>query len=180
MKGSYKIMLWAAGYGLVAVGCANYPISENLKEQAQPLTATDVTANPGSSAGQVVVWGGRVVKAATAPNGGALYIQELPLKDNEKPRENAASLGEFIAQGSVDTTAMSPGTVVTVAGKIAGKGTEWSQKSEAKYPVVQIAELHVWPAVNASGKNVDWGAGPYRGWETPSPNPVWHDLNSIR
>lgn len=181
MKAFLRNAALLAGFAAGVTGCANSPISDDLKQQAQPLTVPEVAANPDSTVGQTVIWGGTVVKTEPQEDGQTLYVQELPLKDNEKPRVNAPSIGEFVAQENepMRPNSFRPGTIVTIAGTVEAP----EQRHPEKYPVVRVAQLHIWASESPTAGRTDWGAGPYRGWQTPDsslygPHQGWQEPNS--
>ncbi len=80
MKTGAGFRLLLVGTLLVTLsGCASYPVSKNLRQQAKPLTLAQVAANPGAYTGTIVIWGGRVIQTTNDANGGSLYVLQLPL-----------------------------------------------------------------------------------------------------
>ena len=168
------------GVILVALsGCATYPVAKNLRQQAKPLTLSQVAENPGASQGTIVIWGGRIIKTVNDVNHSAVYVLKLPLDRDGKPRVQGDTSGRFIAssRGFLDPEVYKRGRLVTVAGAIAGLKTEPVQKGKYTYPVVDIKQIHVWPvpreyyyypALGGSGYYYpyypDWDWDYYPGW----------------
>ncbi len=159
---------------LVALsGCATYPISKNLREQAKPLTLAQVSTNLAAYTGTVVIWGGRVIQTVNDTNGGSIYVLKLPLTRDGRPQFHGVSTGRFIARskGYVDPEEFRRGRLITVAGKVEGAVKEPVQKIEYTYPVVSIDELHLWHFVPEPYYYYpDW----YWGWYGPPWNRDWY------
>ena len=157
-------------------GCATYPVAKNLREQAQPMTLSQVRENPGAIRGTVVIWGGRIIKTANSTNGGAIYVLKLPLARNEKPLANAKSSGRFIARSHdfLDPEIYKQGRLITVAGTISGVETQAVQKTRYMYPTVAAKQLHVWPPERRYYSYPAWGYyyPYYPGWYWTGPPPL--------
>jgi outer membrane lipoprotein len=128
-------------------GCATYyPIARNLREEAKPLTLSQVKEDPDGTRGAIVIWGGEILGVVNNSNSGAIYIMQLPLDENGKPMRDAAPTGRFIATSDfLDPQEYVPGFLITVAGEVTGIQTEWLQNIQYTYPVVDIKDVHVWP-----------------------------------
>jgi starvation-inducible outer membrane lipoprotein len=60
----------------VLSGCASNPIAKDLQNEAKPLSLSQVTANPKTTRGDLVIWGGRIIKTMGNTNGGEIYVLE--------------------------------------------------------------------------------------------------------
>ena len=141
-----KFVTFVLGLAVLS-GCAGYPIAKNLRHQAQPLTFKQVQVNPEPTRGAVVIWGGRIVTTINTPNGGEIYVLELPLGRKEKPNgDYAASAGRFIilSPGYLDPAVYRRGRLVTVAGRTQGVRNERLQNIMYRYPVLSIQQIHLW------------------------------------
>lgn len=166
------IRVTALGFMLAALtGCATYPVSKNLRQQAGKATLAQVLENPETHQGQLVIWGGRIIKTANETNGADLYVLKLPLSHRGKPRFDANSPGRFIARCNrfLDPQVFKQGRLVTVAGKITGLKTEKLQKTQYTYPVLASEELHLWPRARRIYYYPVWGGG----WGPYYPGWVW-------
>jgi len=160
------------GFALVALsGCVTYPIAKNLQKQAQPLTLSQVVANPGACQGTVVIWGGRIIKTVNDVNRSAIYVLELPLDRSGEPVVDANTSGRFIASSKefLDPEVYKQGQLITVAGTIAGLETQPVQKAKYNYPVVDIKQIHVWPV-----EQRHYYYYPAWGWEDYPYYPDWY------
>lgn len=152
-------------------GCASYPIAKNLRQEAQPLSLIQVKANPQSTRGAVVIWGGRILNTVNSTNGGEIYVLALPLNARGKPcPDDTDSPGRFIAQSPefLDPATYRPGRCVTVAGSVAGNRTERLQDMMYDYPLLKVEQIHLW----AQPTSNDYNAYPAWYWGY---NPWWWD-----
>jgi outer membrane lipoprotein len=160
----------------VLSGCASYPISENLRNQAEPLSLTQVKTNPKSTQGVVVIWGGRIINTTNTATGGEIYVLELPLARNERPNYNdTKSTGRFIVMSPefLDPAAYPRGHLITVAGLTDGVRNERMQNILYRYPVLNIQQIHLWRQRSRDYYYYDVSPGWYWGYY-----PVWWDGGS--
>lgn len=132
---------------MVVSGCASNPIAKNLREQSRPLTLNQVTANPKTTSGTIVIWGGRIIETVNNTNGGAIYVLQRPLRRGEKPvNDDIVTGGRFIAVSHehLDPATFSSGRLITIAGRIIGVRNERVQNAYNLYPVVDVKQTYVW------------------------------------
>src|ERR1700739_2323603 len=162
---------------VVLSGCHTYPISKNIRQQAQPITLSQVKANPEGTRGKIVIWGGQIINVVNETHGSSIYIIALPLNKHGKPIPHKVSPGRFIATTTefVDPEMFPQHGLITVAGGLNGVWTERLGNIPYPYPVVEIQETHVWPPEQAD-YYPDYGYGygygypygydyPYWGWD---------------
>ncbi len=128
-----------------AAGCA-YPISHELRARArQDLTYPVVALDPISYAGETIVWGGVVILARSQPNQTTLTVLETPLDFWGVPKDEAFGRGRFIAQVPryLNEEAFGAKKKITLAGTIVSQKTMPVNGSQARYPVVQVKEFHL-------------------------------------
>ena len=168
--------------GLAALsGCASNPISENLRNQAQPLTFTQVKVNPQSTRYVVVIWGGRIINTINTTNGTEIYVLQLPLDSKERPNpDDTASTGRFIVLSPefLDPAAYPRGHLITVAGRAQGVRTERLQNILYTYPVLSTEQIHLWTQRQRDYYYYDVSPGWYWGYNPYSP--LWRDGGSSR
>ncbi len=153
----------------VCAGCASYPISKGLREQAKPLTVAQVASSPGAYSGTIVIWGGRVINTVNDTSGGRIYVLGLPLTRHEVPVWNGITTGRFVVrgQGFIDPEVFKAGRLITVAGEVTGVEKQPLQGIQYAYPVVASRELRLWvtPAEYYYYPGWYWGwYGPGWGW----------------
>ena len=137
---------------LITSGCA-YPISENLRQEAQKdLSFSMVFEDPMAYRGTIVIWGGKVIKTLNRKQGTEILVLQIPLNWRERPEEDDSSRGRFIAKSSgyLDAAVYTAGRKITVAGEVVGKETWPVGEIEYTYPVVTIKEIHLWPREEAN------------------------------
>ncbi|HEV2327322.1 MAG TPA: Slp family lipoprotein [Verrucomicrobiae bacterium] len=120
------------------------PIAQNLRSQSRPLTYTQVTANPKTTAGTVVIWGGRVINVT---NRGEIYVLQLPLSHRGRPTgEDTAIEGRFIAVSPefLDPAKYPAGSLVTVAGQLNGVRNERERNDFFRYPLLDVKQIYLW------------------------------------
>lgn len=152
-------------------GCVSYPFDKDLRDQAKPYSMSQVQANPKTTRGATVIWGGRIIRTLNSTNGGEIYVLRLPLNRNEQPTsDDTRSSGRFIAvsPGFLDPAAYPPGRLITVAGQLDGVRDQYLDNLLYAYPVVQIRQSHLW----ASRERDDYYYTVYPGWYWGS-NPLW-------
>ena len=174
-----RILLLGTVLGLLS-GCASYPISKGLRQEAKPLTLAQVNAHPHGYTDATVIWGGQIVTTVNSTNGGSIYVLKLPLNSDGRPSRYSISPGRFIAHrnGFIDPEIFRKGQLITVAGAITGVKTQPLQKSQYTYPVIGIEELHLWnrrPVTYYYSPAWYWGAyGPGLSWGWYGPGWAWY------
>lgn len=163
-----------ASAGVLFCGCASYPISQSLREEAKPVSSERVVSAPSSYIGTVVIWGGRVLTTVNDTNGATIYVLKLPLDHCERPKADKIYTGRFIIQTSsfVDPELFRGEKLITVAGEITGVKTEPFQKMHYTYPVLAIKELRIWRIGHWYPGFWGW-YGPGWGWYGDAYNPYW-------
>ena len=151
-------------------GCATNPMYPDLREQAKPVTVTQVVTSPQNMPGTVVIWGGHITGVENGTNGGTLYVMQLPLAKNGKPFVYCGTSGGFVATDSafIDPEAYSYGRLVTVAGEITGVRTETLDRITETCPVVAVRQIYLWPVVRR-----DYDHDCYYGTPGYYLGPVW-------
>ena len=134
---------------LSMAGCA-YPISEQLrKEVTEDVTFPIVLKNPSAYVGDIVLWGGFIIRIENLKEGVEIFVLETPLDHWEDPEPAQYSRGRFIAKTNkfLDPAVYTKGRKITLAGEIVGGTTLPLGKTEYSYPVVTVKQLHLWKKV---------------------------------
>ena len=127
-------------------GCA-YPISEQLREEAaKNVTFPMVLNNPPAYIGDIVIWGGTIIKTVNLKAGTEIFVLDTPLNHRGVPKKAIHSRGRFVAKSSkfLDPAVYKRGNQVTVAGEISGQKTLPLGQTRYTYPVMRIKEIHLW------------------------------------
>jgi outer membrane lipoprotein len=152
-------------------GCA-YPISQQLrKEAAKDVTFKMVLNNPSAYIGDIVVWGGTIIKTVNVKKGTQIFVLDTPLNYWGEPKQDIHSKGRFIAETSefLDPEVYKRGNQVTLAGEVSGAKTLPLGQGSYTYPVIMIKELHLYEKQRYYPYYYyDYWGGPY--WY----GPYWH------
>jgi outer membrane lipoprotein len=127
-------------------GCA-YPISQQLREEAaKNVTFPMVLNNPPAYIGDIVIWGGTIIRTVNLKAGTEIFILDTPLNQRGVPKQAIHSRGRFVAKSSkfFDPAVYKRGNQVTVAGEISGEKTLPLGQTRYTYPVIRIKEIHLW------------------------------------
>ena len=115
----------------------------------------DATITPQKAVGEIstlqgepVLWGGVVIASTNLKDSTQLEILAYPLGSNQRPNREQEPLGRFLAvkAGYLETTDYAPGRLVTLRGTLADNRTGHVGEAEYTYPVVNVAQLHLWSA----------------------------------
>ena len=126
--------------------CA-YPIAQRYRREVKPgITFGKVYRNPDAYKGDMVIWGGMVIKTVNDAKGSEIYVLETPLHYGEQPEQIEYSRGRFIAgtRSYMDPLVYRKGRMITVAGEVIGSKSITEDKTAYAYPVVQIRQITLW------------------------------------
>ena len=130
---------------LLFTGCA--PISKQLRQEAAPLSFSEVSKDPGAYQGKIVIWGGEIIQTTPLEGGTSLLeVVQRPLNWQEKPEKTELPGGRFLVlvERFLDPHIYRTGREVTVAGEILGEKTELIDKMEYRYPFLLCREVYLW------------------------------------
>ena len=155
-----RLALPALLLGLAA--CAPAPI---YKATPATLVATpaQVAQTPERYAHAPVIWGGRIVGVKNFPDHSEIEVLAYPLDGSQRPKFSAPGNGRFIAtvRGYIEPMNYPAGAPITIDGQLAG--TRGGKVGDADYlfPLVELAQSHVWSAEEMRGghPNVHFGVG---------------------
>ena len=156
------VRLLLPGALLTLAACAPAPIYKTSGATVVP-TPAQVAQTPERFAGNDVVWGGRIVQVSNFADHSEIDLLAYPLDSSQRPRANDSGGGRFIAvlHGYVEPLAYPPGALMTIDGKL--NGTRAGKVGEADYlfPLVDVAQSHVWtPEEMSKGRsNFRFGVG---------------------
>ena len=117
-------------------------------EVDQDLTFAQIQQSPDRYVGHLVLLGGEVASSTQFQDGTWIQVLQLPLYGLEAPWwDRSTSEGSFLATWteSPDERALSPGTLISMVGKVTGSRTVPNDNSNPPYPSLQITHLKVWP-----------------------------------
>lgn len=161
--------------GLLAValaGCAKPVISDDLmKRVTADLTMDQVRKDPAAAKGNLVLWGGRIVRTVLADRGTLVEVAQFPLDDDQRPDGEGSSQGRFIVamDGYLEPLQYYAGRDVTVVGEVAAVEDLPHGGVKLTYVVLRGKEIYAWaprPIATYVGPEVGFGvmAGPGDYW----------------
>jgi starvation-inducible outer membrane lipoprotein len=115
----------------------------------QDLTYKDARNHMANTIGQMVVWGGEVLKSTRFPNETCIEVLQLPLNDDWIPAgERTESSGRFLAVDTkgeiIDPAVIPEGARVTIVGRVREPGSAFSDPGSQDDPVISIRDMTVW------------------------------------
>ena len=139
-----KLLIAALPLVFLVTGCA-HQISEKTRALAdRTITFAMLRENPDAYRGKLVILGGVIAVVKDVQEGTQLEVVQYELDSRETPDETTISGGRFLAITPyiLEISKCRPGTVVSLAGEVAGKKNQALQGAEYTYPVINIRELH--------------------------------------
>jgi outer membrane lipoprotein len=147
---------------LVLAACAPAPI---YKTTGAAVTAApfQVAQTPEQFSGNEVIWGGRIVQVKVLADHSEIELLAYPLDASQRPKANDSGNGRFIAvmPGYVEPLDYPSGALMTVNGKLGGSRAGKVGEADYVFPLVSVAQSHVWTAeeMNKGRNNVHFGVG---------------------
>jgi len=161
MRPSLRPALLAAAV-LSLAACAPAPIYKTNADVVTALPA-QVAQSPENFANRDVVWGGKVVQAQVFADHSEIELLAYPLDSSQRPKADDNGNGRFIAvlPGYAEPLDYPAGALMTVSGKLAGSRAGKVGEADYVFPLVNVAQSHVWtPAELEKGRsNVHFGVG---------------------
>jgi outer membrane lipoprotein len=134
-------------YALAVAACAPAPIYK-----ATPATVTALPAQVAVSPEQYgngnVIWGGSVIAVRNFPDHTEVEVLAYPLDASQRPLVNAHASGRFIAlfPGYIEPFNYPGGVLITLSGQLNGSRSGMVDQAAYVYPLVNVAQSHVWTA----------------------------------
>lgn len=159
---SRLIRLAAPAALLMLAACAPAPI---YKHTAGAINAApfQVAQTPERFAGESVIWGGRIVQVKNFPDHSEIELLAYPLDSSQRPKANDSGNGRFIAMmpGYAEPLDYRPGSLMTVSGKLSGSRAGKVGQANYVFPLVSVAQSHVWTAeqMRQGHNNFSFGLG---------------------
>jgi outer membrane lipoprotein len=160
---------------IFASGCGHV-ISKDLKAKTDlSLTFGEVSKNPNTYKGKIVIWGGEIIRALPQDDGTNLIeVLEWPLGWREKPRRAVSFHGKFLVllKEPLDLSHYRRGVKITVAGETQGsmQGEKIKSVSDPmyQYPLllskeIRLWEHHLYPYSSVPDYRETWEYGHYEG-----------------
>ena len=147
---------------LMLAACAPAPIYPTSTSEviATPL---QVSQSPERYASGQVIWGGRIVQVKNYADHSEIELLAYPLDASQRPQANDSGSGRFIAvmPGYVEPLDYPAGGRMTVSGKLNGSRAGKVGEADYVFPLVSVAQSHVWTAaeMGKGRNNVHFGLG---------------------
>jgi len=136
------------GFVLSATGCASSIVPPALQHEVKPdLSLSKVKSNPAAYKDQVVLWGGRIIKTINKKKGTLIEVLQLPLDQEERPKQVHDTEGRFIVSmsGFLDPEVYQAGKDVTVVARVAGMEELPLGEITYTYVLLRGKEVYLWP-----------------------------------
>lgn len=151
--------LIAALLFLAACATTSFDIGPADRTLTPNKAATDVA----SARNRELAWGGVIVAAKNLKDRTQVEVLGYPLDDDNRPDQNAAPIGRFIAvhAGYLETADYAPGRLVTAVGKVTETRAGKIGEAQYKYPVLATNRIHLWSKSprEPSGPSIHFGIG---------------------
>lgn len=164
---------------LLLTACSTTPTAIRTAPDPDPGLA-EVSARIASHTGDVVRWGGRVIKVENDDNGATIHVAQFPLNSYGRPQIDRDSEGRFLASSTtfIDPYIYKEGTLLTVAGVVVSEQTLTVDKKQLTLPVVRVTALHRWPPRQPVRDPYYWPGYPHYdyfgyGLHYPGPRSYW-------
>lgn len=147
---------------LALTACAPAPIYKSSSATVT-VPAAQVAQTPERYLNGEVIWGGRIVSVTNLADRSEIELLAYPLDSSQRPKANDSGNGRFIAvmPGYAEPLDYPAGALMTVQGKLTGTRAGTVGQAAYVFPLVGVAQSHVWTAEEMrSGKsNVHFGLG---------------------
>lgn len=147
---------------LALAACAPAPIYKTTPGTLA-VPPFQVAQSPERYAAGEVIWGGRVVGVSNLADRSEIEVLAYPLDGSQRPKANDSGSGRFIAvmPGYVEPLDYPAGAMLTVRGKLDGSRAGKVGEAGYVFPLVRVAQAHVWSAdeMSRGRNNVHFGVG---------------------
>ena len=169
-----KLNRWVGIFLLMALAACAHPISDRLRDQADPaLSLTQILKAPNSYIGKKVVLGGMIVETRNREGVTEIEVVEKKLDSFGYPSFGDQSQGRFLfrKQGYLEAAIFSKGRMITGGGTLTGTQSGKIGEGEYEFPVIEVEELKLWdtPTPGYGYPPYPLVYGPYWGPWGPTP-----------
>lgn len=142
-----SLRLWSLpGLVLLLSACASSPLATDDQAIA-PFGPAQVLSGE-ATAGDRVVWGGRIAAVRNLAEFTELTIVSYPLDRADRPRVQSEPGVRFLLRqpGFLEPVQFTPGRFLSVLGTVAGLEQTPVGEYWLELPVLEAEQLHLWPA----------------------------------
>jgi len=142
-------------------GCASAVPREIESRVSYHGDFTTLQKSPDRFIGAFVIVGGRIVEVHNDPPGSNMIVVQYPLDRGHKPQVEDPSQGRFLVRSEsfVDPAVYSAGSLVTVAGTVAGKDIRPVGEYPYLYPVINMERIWKWEPERDAYPRFHFGIG---------------------
>lgn len=152
--------VWMAVMVVLLAGCSAVEFDTGGRQLGE---WTPATAAAGQGAGDLVVWGGRIVGIRNLAESTELTVLSYPMTGGHRPRSAAEPGIRFVAihPGFLEPQQFAPGRWVSLLGTIDGTTPIRVGERELTGPVLRVEQIHLWQDSpgRSSGPRVRFGLG---------------------
>lgn len=147
---------------LALAACAPAPIYKTTSATVA-VPASEVAQAPERYLNSEVIWGGRIVGVQNLADRSEVELLAYPLDSSQRPKANDTGNGRFIAvmPGYAEPLDYPAGALMTVRGKLTGTRAGTVGQAPYVFPLVGVAQSHVWTAdeLRSHKPNISFGLG---------------------
>jgi outer membrane lipoprotein len=158
-RSSFSLLWIIVLGGLTACGQG---ISKKVRSQVNYHDSfSQLQEIPDRYRGEVAMLGGKIIETHPLEKGAELVVLQLDLDRSDRPQDNDQSKGRFLVQSDhfLDPAVYSPGTLITVVGRLKGSEQRNIGQMAYRYPVISVEEIKKWPTVTETYPHVQFGIG---------------------
>ncbi len=160
---------------MILSGCGPTFVPKATRDQINPnLSLTQVVKDPDAYDGQIVLWGGIIVKTINKKKGSLIEIVQLPLDDSGRPKDVDQTQGRFIVaiQEFMDPAIYAQGRDISVAGEVTGVEDLPIGELKYTYALLRAKTIKLWPKRPVNVKIDNMTYPPY--YPGMPPNMYWY------
>lgn len=136
---------------LMALGCSRYHVipTHLANHINRDASYEQIKASPGKYRGQLIVWGGEVLKATRDRDRIVVEILQLPLNNDLTPVDSGTTsqrrfLGYANKNEIINPALLQEGTRLTVIGEVKGMPEAPVNQGTNEYPKLAIRDMTAW------------------------------------
>jgi outer membrane lipoprotein len=136
---------------LITLGCSRHQVIPTHLENHinRDVSYEQIKASPDKYRGQLIVWGGEVLKVTRDTDRIVVEILRLPLNNDLTPAESrTSSQGRFLGYVNkgeiIDQALLQEGTTLTVIGEVKGMQETTGNQAANEYPRLAIRDMTAW------------------------------------
>ena len=146
---------------LHTTGCAT-GISQQIRSQVTYHGSfSELRANIGKYAGDVVMLGGKVIETQGSQTGSEISVLQLTLDRRGRPKDADQSEGRYLIRSGqfFDPAIYEKGTLLTVVGTLRGSEVRPVGGFQYDYPIVEAIEVKPWKREQKTSPRFHFGVG---------------------